>query len=354
MPSETRSGNWSPRTPGSIVLFVAAIAALALLSWKLAPVLLLVFGGILTAILFHALATWVSRCTKFSDGWSLAVVLAGLTALAAGSFYFGGQAIATQMTELADQIPQAVEKILEQVSQHKWGEWLVQKAPSSSEEMPISGKDMTTYISGALSSLSGAVATAFIVLFVAIYLAADPLTYVDGAVRLFPQAKRERVKEVLKEAHETLQWWLLGKIAAMFLVGVTTSVGLAWIGVPLAMALGAVAALLTFVPNFGPILSAVPAVMLAFVDSPAMALYVVILYVAIQTVESYLITPLIQQETVSLPPALTISTQIGMGLLFGAAGVVLATPFTAVAMVLVKRLYIQDILESDVNSVNGE
>lgn len=98
-------------------------------------------------------------------------------------------------------------------------------------------------------------------------------------------------------------------------------------------------------PNFGPVISAVPAVLLGFVQSPMTAAHVALLYLAIQTVESYLITPLIQQRTVSLPPALTISAQVGMGILFGAGGIVLATPIAAAALVAVTRLYVEDALE---------
>ena len=353
MAAKSRASGWALRRVVAVTLVVVVIIAIALLSWELAPVLLLFFGGILAAIFLRALAGYVSRWTQLSNGWSLTIVLIGLSALAAGGFYFGGQAIATQMTELYDQVPLSLEKIREDLSQYEFGRWLIDKAPSSTEDVPISGEAISSYASNALLSLSGGFAAAVIVLFLAMYLAFDPETYVEGALRLLPLRKRKRVQTVLTEVHETLEWWLLGKIVSMLLVGIATSLGLALIGIPLAMALGVVAALLTFVPNFGPILSAIPAVLLAFVDSPMMAIYVVILYVVIQTVESYLITPLIQQKTVSLPPALTISTQVGMGILFGAAGVVLATPFTAAMLVLVKRLYVEDALEGRV-ATGGE
>jgi predicted PurR-regulated permease PerM len=100
------------------------------------------------------------------------------------------------------------------------------------------------------------------------------------------------------------------------------------------------------VPNIGPILSVVPALLLAFVDSPARALYVIILYLSIQTVESYILTPLIQRRAVSLPPALTISAQVGMGLLFGVGGVIFATPLIAGALVVIRKLYVEDVLEA--------
>lgn len=132
----------------------------------------------------------------------------------------------------------------------------------------------------------------------------------------------------------------------MAIIGACTAVGLWALGVPLALTLALLAAALTFVPNFGPILAAVPAVLLGLLESPTKALYVVLLYVGVQTVESYVLTPLIQKRTVSAPPALTILAQVLLGVLVGGLGVVLATPLTAVALVLARELYVRDVLEA--------
>lgn len=336
-----------PCQVSSIALKVVLVVALALLAWKFAPVLLLAFGGVLVSIFIRTLGSWVSKLTRLPAAWSVALVLVAIGLLSAGGIYVSGDPIAKQMTELADQVPRSLEKISNDLKKFEWGKWLVEKAPTSSQDLPVSKKDLASYASGALSSFTDGIVAALIVLALAMYLSFDPEIYIRGAIRLFPVRKRERMMTVLKEVHETLQMWLLGKILSMIVVGVLTSIGLWLIGVPLALALGFIAALLTFVPNFGPILSALPAVLLAFVDSPMRALYVIMLYLGIQTVESYLITPLIQKKTVSLPPALTISTQIGMGILFGVGGVVLATPLTAGALVLVKRLYVEDGLETE-------
>jgi predicted PurR-regulated permease PerM len=346
--SNGNSANPNKATP--VTLRVVVVVALALLFWKLAPVLLLAFGGVLLSIFLRTLGVWVSKWTGLSAVWSLAIVLVALGSLTAASIYLSGDLVAKQMTELVDQVPRSLEKISIYFKNYEWGKWLAERAPSSAEDLPVPGKDVASYALGALSSVTGGImggiVAALIVFVLAMYLSFDPDTYINGAIRLLPVRKRERILSVLKEVHETLQMWLLGKILSMIVVGVLTSIGLELIGVPLALALGIIAALLTFVPNFGPILSALPAVLLAFVDSPMRALYVILLYLGIQTVESYLITPLIQRKTVSLPPALTISTQIGLGILFGIGGVVFATPLTAGALVLLKRLYVEDVLET--------
>jgi len=122
------------------------------------------------------------------------------------------------------------------------------------------------------------------------------------------------------------------------------------LGVPFALTLAVLAAVLTFIPNFGPLISAIPAVLLGLLDGPMTAVWVAILFTAIQTVESYVLTPLIQQNTVDLPAALTITAQLVMGVFIGGIGLVVATPLTLVVVVLVRSLYVHDLLgdrESD-------
>jgi predicted PurR-regulated permease PerM len=134
----------------------------------------------------------------------------------------------------------------------------------------------------------------------------------------------------------------------MAVVGVATTAGLWLLGVPFALALGVVAFVLDFVPYIGPILSAVPAILVAMTLGPMEALYVGLLYFGVQSLESYLLTPLVQQRAVQLPPALTILSQVLLGLLLGGFGLALATPLTAVGVVLVRELYVEDVLEDRV------
>jgi predicted PurR-regulated permease PerM len=141
-------------------------------------------------------------------------------------------------------------------------------------------------------------------------------------------------------------------MASMIVVGLLTAVGLWALGMPLALTLGLLAALLTFIPNLGPTLAVVPAALLALLQSPTKSLYVILLYLVIQAVESYLLIPLVQRQAVSLPPALTITAQVLLGILVGGFGLVLATPLTAAVMVLVRMLYIEDALGDSVDMLS--
>jgi predicted PurR-regulated permease PerM len=259
---------------GAITSLIAvSIVAMAFLLWKLVAVLLLMFGGALVAILFRALAEWTARWTKLSYRASLGLVISVLLAVVIAGLLVGGQVVANQMAELAEQVPKSLEKLREQLSQLPWGKRIVEAAPKSMEELPVNQAAATLYAAGALYSVTGLIAGGLLILFLAIYLSIKPHVYVDGLMRLAPVGKRPRLHEVMGEVHNTLRWWLVGKILSMAIVGIATTVGLALLGVPLAIALGVIAALLTFVPNFGPIISAVPAVLLAFVQSPTVALY---------------------------------------------------------------------------------
>jgi predicted PurR-regulated permease PerM len=151
----------------------------------------------------------------------------------------------------------------------------------------------------------------------------------------------------------TLRWWLIGRLMDMTLVGVLSGVGLWLLGIPLALSLGILAGLLNFIPNIGPLLAAVPAVLLALTEGAPQALYVIILYMGIQSLESYLVVPLIQKKLISMPPVLIFIAQLSMALMFGVLGLLLATPMAAVLLVLVKMIYIEDILGEEID-VDGE
>jgi predicted PurR-regulated permease PerM len=130
----------------------------------------------------------------------------------------------------------------------------------------------------------------------------------------------------------------------MAFVGIVTGIGLALLGMPMALTFGILAGLLDFVPNFGPLLAALPVVLLALVQSPTQALWVVLLYVGVQTLEAYLISPLVERRTASVEPAAIIGSQLLAAVLLGGPGVVLATPIAAVTLVLVRMLYLEDVL----------
>ena len=160
--------------------------------------------------------------------------------------------------------------------------------------------------------------------------------------------------EVLGKCYSTLKSWLVGMLAAMAIIGVSSAIGYVLLGLPLAFALAMIAFFLAFIPNVGPWIAGVPAVLVGFTVSPQMALYVVLVYGGIQLVESYMITPIIFQKTVDLPPALLLFFQVLLGILQGGLGLLMAAPLLAVLMVVVNELYVKDVLEKSSVKSAGE
>jgi predicted PurR-regulated permease PerM len=333
---------------------VTAVVVSVLLLWYVAEVFLLVFAGILIAVFLHGSSSWVSRHTRLSHGLSLTVVVLGLVALCGLSVWLLAPEVASQISRLSNELPGSLEGIRSRIAQYGWGRGVIEQVPDAGSVMSSLGGAIKQ-AAGILSTTVGALGSLVVVVFFGLYLAADPHLYVGGLIRLVPIDKRERAGQILGAIGRTLHWWLIGRAFDMTLVGVLTWLGLWLLGIPLALTLGILAALLTFIPNIGPILSALPAVLLAYSQSQTLALYVILLYLAIQTFESYLITPLVQQRVVSLPPALTFTAQIVMGLLLGIPGVILATPFAAAMLVLARMLYVEDVLgdRADAKGGNG-
>jgi len=183
-----------------------------------------------------------------------------------------------------------------------------------------------------------------VIFFTGLFFAIQARLYTEGIVKLVMIGKRDRAREVIGQIGAELQRWLIAKLTAMVFVGGLTWLGLWLLGIGMPLTLAVLAALLTFIPNLGPIIAVVPAVLIGLLAGPTTAVWVVVLYVAIQTIESYLLTPLLQQQAVSLPPALTIVTQLVMAVFVGGIGLALATPLTVVVLVLVRSLYVQDTL----------
>jgi predicted PurR-regulated permease PerM len=158
-------------------------------------------------------------------------------------------------------------------------------------------------------------------------------------VRLLPRNQRARVNGALGELAHTLRWWMVGTGLSMTIIAVATTLALWAIGLPGFVALGVIAGLLQFIPNIGPLLSAVPAVALALVVEPSKVVWVIVLYAAIQAIETNVITPLVMKRVIDVPPALSLLFQALMAIVFGFLGLLLAVPILAAVIVLVDKLY---------------
>ncbi len=326
----------------TIVLLVLLLVALIFYT---VDILLLIFSAVLIAIFLRGLALPIAERLKIGETWAVLGVSVLLVAVLAGGIALLAPSVAEQVQSLRVKLPQSARQVGEYLGQFGWGQALIRQVPSVDSIMEkIDTGQLISGVGGVFSSTVGALGNFFIVILLAVYIAAEPRLYSSGLIKLFPQPSRPRAREVLDAIGDTLSWWLIGKIGSMVFIGLLTWIGLSIIGVPLALTLGLIAGLLSFIPNFGPIISALPALLLAFINSPVTALYVLGLYIGVQLIESNVVTPLIERETVELPPALTIIFQLVFGVMLGALGLVLATPLLAVLMVTVQMVYIGDVL----------
>ncbi|MEJ7872271.1 MAG: AI-2E family transporter [Rubrobacteraceae bacterium] len=194
---------------------------------------------------------------------------------------------------------------------------------------------------GLFGSLAALVFGLVVCVTVPLYLASSPEPVVAWTLRLFPPERRPRAREVLLELRRGLLDWLKGRLLAMVFVAVLWTLVLYVIGIPGALFLG----ILAFVPYIGPILSAIPPLLLALAGDPIDAIWVMLSYLAIQQVEGYLLKPLIEAETASLHPAVVIASVVAAGAAFGFLGALLAVPAVVVVKVLVEELWFRRLEE---------
>jgi predicted PurR-regulated permease PerM len=191
-----------------------------------------------------------------------------------------------------------------------------------------------------------AVSGAFLlVLFIAAYIGADPALYHGGLLELFPPRQRPRVALTLSDLATTLRRWLVTQLIAMLVIGAVTTVFLFVIHVKAALPLGILAGILKFIPIVGSIFAAIPAIAMAFIDSPHKALVVAIGYFVIQFVENHLLVPVLMKHGVNIPPALTLGIQALMALLFGFLGLLVAVPLLAAILTIVRAINPQEMRE---------
>lgn len=330
----------APRGYVSRILIAVGIISAVALAWQVRDVLIVLFGGLVVATLLRALADGISYIAPVNGRTAVGVSIALVLMLLVGIGWAIGDQLVTQMQALRSQLPEAVEAIREWLQKTTLGSHLLGQWENAGDDGVPWGQ-----VAGMTGVALGAVANTVLVLAIGLYVAVDPELYQRGTVSLVPLHFRARAQQAASAAANGLRLWLLGQLLSMIAIGVLTAIGLQLLGIPLALSLGIIAGLTTFIPFVGPLSFGVLAVLLSFTESPTQALYVAILCLGIQQLEGYIITPLIQRRTVKLPPALGLIAVFMFGVLFGIPGVLLATPLMVVVMILVQKLYIEYGLE---------
>ncbi|MFC3607529.1 AI-2E family transporter [Stutzerimonas tarimensis] len=322
---------------------VAAVVVFCLFVWVAFDFLLILFASILFGVFFHGVSGWVSEKTPIPRKLALAGFIVILVAIGGLFGMLVAPGISDQIDALSRTLPEAVERLRDRLDDSEWFNRLMEHRDRLEDAMPDGGVGLGV-VASVTASIIGALTGFFIALVVGICLAISPGLYQGGFLRLVPLSYRDRAREVMNETGGTLKSWLIAKLFEMILIGVLTTLGLWLLGIELALVLGLIAGLLSFIPNIGPVIAVIPALLLASLEGGRTMLYVAGLYLLVQSIESYGLTPWLQKRIVSVPPAITVIVQLLFGLFAGTLGLLLATPLAAVAMVMTRMLYVEDVL----------
>jgi predicted PurR-regulated permease PerM len=317
---------------------IIALVTIVLLLLKVTiSVFLLVLAGTLIAIFFRGLSNLIQRKTKWKEGLCVAISIIGTLLIVAGLFWLIGAKMQEQMAELMETLPKTIDNAKEKLNSSSIGEKIADTLFSKDS------MDKAQAFAGEFfQSTFGVFGDVYVILFIGIFFTISPNTYTKGMVALIPPRGQEKADQVIDKLGEQLLNWLKGKLFSMFIVFILTAIGLAIIGIPLWLVLAILAGLISFIPNFGPLIAFIPALLVALMQSPQTAALVAGLYILIQFIESNFITTLVQKKLLNMPPALIIIAQLIMGLLTGAWGLVLATPIIVIVIVLVQELYLKN------------
>ncbi len=330
------------------LLLTVGVVALAALTWYLRDAVLLVFGGIVFGTVFVSIADLLKRTTGLAHRWAVVLSVLLLLLLCGVVFWLVGGSLGAQLSVISDQVPQALQKFQGWLRGVPLGPRILELWGTAAEAISV-GR-----VAGLAALTLNAVGLFLLMVLLGVYLAAEPEKYREGFLRLLPVSRRDSAREGLDAADIALSSWLKGQGVCMVFVGTATGIGLALLGIPVAMGLAFVAGLLAFIPFFGPIVSGSLAVLIAFTEGPEKALYVAILMVLIEQVEDNVVVPFVQRWAVKLPPVLALISFVIFATLFGPAGLLFATPLMVVLIALVKTLYVENLLEAGIPKAPDE
>jgi predicted PurR-regulated permease PerM len=323
------------------VWHTVAIVALLVVSILIARVafnvLLMILAGALISVYFHGLGDMIERKTKWNRKICMSISVIGSFLILFTLLYVMGTTIQGQIAILSESLPQTINNF-----KAKLGE-----GPIGSKILEYFGSDNTDKLFATAQSFFstsfGVLGNIYIIMFLGIFFTTSPSLYKDGIIKLFPEQNKPLAKKVIDRTSQALKGWLKGMMLSMVLIFIMIGTGLSIIGIPVALVLALLTGLLKLVPNFGSLAAMIPGVLLALTKDLNTAIITALLYIISQTIVSNIVTPLIQKKMINIPPALTIISQVLMGVLSGVLGIILAVPLLSIIIILVDEIYVKKI-----------
>ncbi|KRQ08226.1 permease [Bradyrhizobium manausense] len=336
-----------PRSMLGTGLSLLAAGVALFLVWQTVSSLLLIFAGVLCAAFLDASARALAPVIPLNRAWRLTLVLLLLSAIAGFGLDWGAGKLPEQTRNLIKVMDTQLDIVQAQLLSYgvellgpeggrNFSQWLF-----SDQGRLISHAQIV--LGGASSLLTGAL----VILFLGILFAFDPISHRDSLVMLMKRSYRARASAVMDEMGAVMRLWFVGQLVRIILMTLCVWIALYLIGLPGPFVLGLQAGLSNFIPYLGPILAAIPIALVAMPLGASLLIWAIVVYTIIQSVEGYVIGPLIQRQAVEIPPAWTLVAIVLLGAMFGVMGIALAMPAVAVGRVAIIRFYVEDWLEDD-------
>ena len=341
--SDKALGSLELRQVAAATAVIIGMCVLATLLYRLIDIFFLLFVGIVISAALHP---WHAKLSNWGVPKAVAVLLMYL------AFFVGLVAIVLLIgPTLIDQVGAVVGDLPKNYSSVRATLRASEIAPVRllGAQLPpferltktLAGANPEFYLIGATTSVAEVLAYVVTVLAVALYWTLEVGRFERLIVSLMPVERRARALNIWHEIESKLGGFVRGQGLAMLAIGVASGIGYALIGLPNALALAVLAGLLEAVPLLGPILGAIPAVLIALPFGINTALLVVALATTLQLVENYVLIPRIMRETVGVSALVNILAVLAFGSLYGFAGVFIAIPMAATIQVLLASLVIE-------------
>jgi predicted PurR-regulated permease PerM len=322
-------------------LIAAALLVLLVLAlMRLLDLLILVFGAVVVATLLRGFADVIEERTPLSGGWSLAVAVLIVVAVFTGFGWLFGSQLQTDLGAVVKTLQESWDGLRTRIADFPGGK----EVATAMQQAQVPTEDLVPKLVGAVSWVATVAIDLVVVLFGIVFIAADPSLYRKGLALLFPREQRPLANEALIDAGLALRQWVVGLFVVMLFIGVFCGVGLWLVGVPSAAGLGLIAGLFELIPYIGPIISAVPVALVAATKGPETLWMSMGVMLVVHWIEAAFVAPLAAKKMVSLPPAVSVFGVIAGGMLFGPIGLVFASPLLVVALVMIKRLWVEEAL----------
>lgn len=320
-------------TVGIVALLVSAI----LIARVAFNVFLMILSGTLIATYFHGLADFIERHTKWRRKLAMITGLAATFIIIGLIFWFMGTRIQQQISQLSETLPETVAHLKEKIAQNEIGRQLL----DATDSKPSSG--LLDTARSFFTTSFGVLGDVYIILFLGIFFTANPSIYKDGLLLLIPPARKPIGRQIMDRISLSLKGWLKGMMVSMVLVAIMIGTGLTIVGIPGALVLALLTGFLEIVPTLGSVIAMIPGTLLGLTVSTNTGIVVAIIYIISQTITANIVNPLIQKKMINLPPALTLISQLVMGSVSGALGIIMAVPLLAITVILVDELYVKKI-----------